>query len=80
MIWDTNKKELDLMHDRILNLTSKIEALQLARPDHMTKEQEARLADLEVKMVKLWGLLVTSTPNGQDKLTKHGRLFGSKIT
>lgn len=35
-----------------------------------------RVADLEVKMAKLWGLLVEQTPRKQDKLSKYGRRFG----
>lgn len=37
-----------------------------------------RLADLEVKMAKLWALLLETTPTGKDKLTKMGKFFGGK--
>lgn len=35
-----------------------------------------RLADLEVKMSKLWLMLTEKTPNGREKLSRYGRMFG----
>jgi len=37
-----------------------------------------RVAELEVKMAKLWTMLTTVTPNGQEKLSKAGKRFGGK--
>lgn len=34
-----------------------------------------RLAELEVKMSKLWSMLTEKTPTGQDKLNRFGRKF-----
>ncbi len=47
-----------------------------ARLKPLPPEYGERLADTEVKIARLWGLLVKTTPTGQDRLTKHGRLFG----
>lgn len=41
-------------------------------------EYATRIADLEVKMAKLWALLVEVTPSNKEKLTKFGRMFGGK--
>ena len=35
-----------------------------------------RVAELEIKQAKLWGLLIEQSRNGKDKLTKFGRKFG----
>jgi len=39
-------------------------------------EYASRIADLEVKMAKLWALLVETTPSNKEKLTKFGKRFG----
>jgi len=41
-------------------------------------ELGGRVAELEVKMAKLWTMLTTVTPNGQEKLSKVGKRFGGK--
>jgi hypothetical protein len=53
-------------------------AESIANKPVITKEDSARLADLEVKMAKLWSLLVEQTPRGQDRLTRYGKVFGGK--
>jgi hypothetical protein len=35
-----------------------------------------RLADLEVKVSKLWMMLTEKSPTGKDKLSRYGRMFG----
>jgi len=47
-----------------------------ARLKPMPAEYAERLAELEVKLAKLWGLLVKTSPTGQERLTKHGKMFG----
>lgn len=46
------------------------------KPDKLEKDAYERVADLEVKMAKLWGLLVENNAYGKEKLTKFGRKFG----
>ena len=48
------------------------------KPDKLEKDAYERLADLEVKMAKLWNLLVETTPRGKEKTTKFGRMFGGQ--
>lgn len=85
MFWDTkNQKEIEDMRERILDLTVKIESLLIAGEElksqrNLTKEEQSRLADLEVKMAKLWGLLLETTPNGKEKVSKFGRKFGGQV-
>ncbi len=38
-----------------------------------------RIAELEIKISKLWGMLVSYTPTKQEKLSKHGKAFGSML-
>ncbi len=47
-------------------------------PKEVTKEYAERLADVEVKVAKLWTLLVEATPKGKDRLTSYGKVFGGK--
>jgi len=46
------------------------------KPDKLEKDVYERLADLEVKMAKLWDALLTTTETGKTKVTKLGRRFG----
>jgi len=46
------------------------------KPDKLEKDAYERIADLEVKMAKLWSLLIEKSHRGEDKLTKFGRKFG----
>lgn len=85
MFWESkNDKEIESMRERILDLTVKIEALliageELKQKQNLTKEENARLADLEVKMAKLWGILLETTPNGKEKASKFGKRFGGQL-
>lgn len=63
--------------ERLAELNKKIEELPLKTPPS-TQEFANRVADLEVKMAKLWALLVEYTPRNQEKLSKMGRRFGGK--
>lgn len=63
----------------IATLNVKIAELEeRLKKDQNPKDTQERLAELEVKMNKLWTLLTTTTPNGQDKLSKYGKMFGGK--
>lgn len=63
----------------MMNMNAKIAELEeRLKRDNNPKDTQERLAELEVKMSKLWALLTTTTPNGQDKLNKYGKLFGGK--
>jgi len=46
------------------------------KPDKLEKDVYERLADLEVKMAKLWDALLMTTETGKTKVTKLGRRFG----
>lgn len=56
-----------------IELLKRIEKLE----KQMDISDKERLAELEVKMSKLWGMLVSYTPTKQEKLSKHGKAFGS---
>jgi len=53
----------------------KIDNLMFNKPNGLSVEENKRLADLEVKMSKLWTMLVEQTPTGKEKLNKFGRNF-----
>lgn len=65
------------MERDIEQLKASIEELKTERKPLEISAYE-RLADLEVKMSKLWALLVEERQPGRPKLSKFGRLFGGK--
>ena len=69
MIWN----DLQIMNE-IKELRLELEK----KPDKLEKDAYERLADLEVKMAKLWNLLITQTSTGKEKTTKFGRMFGGQ--
>jgi hypothetical protein len=54
-------------------LEEKYKTLEMAR---IPVNHEERIAELEIKMAKLWNLLLEKSLKGEDKLTKFGRRFG----
>lgn len=71
--YDAIKMEMNArIDDEIRKLRVEIEA----RLKPLPQEYQERLSELEVKMAKLWGLLVRTTPTGKESLSKHGRMFG----
>jgi len=69
-------KKIQLQIDAISLTLGLIKSELEKKPDKLEKDAYERLADLEVKMAKLWGLLVEQNAYGKDKLTKFGRKFG----
>ncbi len=53
-------------------------SLLLAKTPQSTIEYANRLADLEIKMAKLWSMLTDQSMTGKDKLSKYGKTFGGK--
>ena len=47
-------------------------------PQELPPSINERLLDVELKLAKLWKLLIDTTPTGQDKLNKFGRKFGGR--
>lgn len=86
MFWETQNtkriEELELeiiVHNKhIEDLLSKMSLLYGVKPESLSAEEKGRLADLEVKMAKLWALLIEYTPNNKEKLSKFGKRFGGK--
>lgn len=65
-----------------LQIISEIKEIKEAlakKPDKLEKDAYERLADLEVKMAKLWSMLTEVNPiTNKEKLSKFGRRFGGK--
>ncbi len=72
-----DEKELIRLREYVDSLTIQILQLQQKKPEN-TQELANRIADLEVKMSKLWSLLTEQTPQNKDKLSKYGKMFGGK--
>lgn len=70
---------LDSHNERINEIISKIDFLLVSKPENLTKDEQSRLADLEVKMAKLWAILLETTPNGKEKASKFGKRFGGQL-
>jgi hypothetical protein len=54
-------------------LEEKYKMLEMVR---LPEKHEERIAELEVKMSKLWMLLTEVSPTGKERLSKYGRKFG----
>lgn len=72
---DTQRK-LALLEENLKVLQVNVQQ----KPDKLEKDAYERLADLEVKMARLWGLLTEELPSGKTKLSKFGRKFGGAST
>ena len=62
-----------------IQIVSELKELRLMiekKPDKLEKDAYERIADLEVKMAKLWDALLTTSVTGKLKTTKLGRRFG----
>ena len=70
------KKEETLSSHEAFYLAALRDAMQQPPRPEQPPEYAARLADLEIKMAKLWSILIESTPAGKDKLSKYGKRFG----
>lgn len=66
----------DLEKDQIKN---DARILALDQRKEISADLGARIAELELKMSKLWNMLIEISPTtGKEKLTKFGRKFGGK--
>jgi len=82
-----SRKELEFAHKRIDEVLNdrdliikdlqELEAQKESKP--LSKDNHERLAELEVKMAKLWGLLTEKDLRGKEKLSRQGRLFGGRL-
>lgn len=73
MFW--NDKTIDNLKEEIQELQQEIERLK-KRPEYPPSINE-RIADLEIKMTRLWNLLTETNPISQKtKLSKYGKMFG----
>lgn len=76
MFWNT-KSTAESLKDEISALQKEIERLK-SRPEYPPSINE-RIADLEIKMTRLWNLLTETTPmSNKTKLSKYGKMFGGK--
>lgn len=56
-------------------LEDKYRVLELSK---VPQNHEERIAELEIKISKLWSMLTETTVTGKDKLSKFGRRFGGQ--
>jgi len=75
-----NKQEVEKLKAELEKVTRDY-ALLLEKQKAENKEVSfiERVADLEIKMAKLWSLLSEETPRGKTKLTKFGKVAGEKF-
>lgn len=65
---------------RIEETIKKIDMLLVTKPEIITPSEEKRLADLEVRMAKLWSVLLEETPSRKEpKITKFGKGFKTRF-
>lgn len=70
-----DKRVIEHIEKLECNITD-MEARLDRKPDKLEKDAYERIADLEVKMAKLWDALLTTTQTGRIKASKLGRRFG----
>lgn len=63
---DKIKKQLDELESRVM-------MMQTSKADITP-----RMADVEVKMAKLWSMLTETTPRNKEKLSRFGKMFGGQ--
>ena len=56
-------------------LEEKYKTLELLK---VPQNHEERIAELEIKIAKLWSMLTEVSPTGREKLSKFGRRFGGQ--
>lgn len=71
-------KKTDELIYTLDNINNTIDALVLIEKQMLEKNStdfdiQNRIAELEVKMSKLWNILITKTPTGEDKPTKYAK-------
>lgn len=69
-----------LLFEQIKELNRKLPNGATLQNSPLRAEQGERIAELEVKMAKLWALLVSNDNiKKEDRLTKQGKEFGSVL-
>lgn len=82
MFWDKWKQESEDIRDILFDLDKEIKAIKteitiLKERRDLSADIGARVAELELKMSKLWSMLIETSSTGKEKLTRFGRRFGS---
>lgn len=74
---DNIAREINNLTDEVVKLQAIIDTVKIAieNSKNVPREHSERLAELEVKMLKLWALLTEETPQGKTKLTKQGKTY-----
>lgn len=66
--------------EQLYDLRKEIEKISQEKESKpLSKDNHERLAELEVKVAKLWGLLTEKDLRGKEKLSRMGRMFGGKL-
>ena len=68
------KKEIEDIQDILDVVGNDLKFLKEKR--ELSNDLGARVAELELKMSKLWSMLLETTPTGKQKLSTFGRKFG----
>jgi len=78
-MWPNDNRKLDDLRAELEELRRDLAKFREQRAELDPKLVSERLADLEVKMSKLWALLLETSPtSGREKLTKYGKMFGGR--
>lgn len=72
------KEETLSLHEKFY-LDALRDALKPQQTPPNPPEYASRIADLEIKMAKLWSALIEVTPQGKEKLTRYGKRFGGGL-
>lgn len=70
-------KDIENIKHTLALLEAKLETLKETKT--ISEQDKDTLAELSIKMAKLWALLLEKTPNGKEKLSKTGKRYGGKL-
>jgi len=72
-----SQKDIEETKHKLTLLEAKLETLKDTKT--ISEQDKETLAELSIKMAKLWALLLEKTPNGKEKLSKTGKRYGGKL-
>jgi hypothetical protein len=74
------KHEIDFLRETIVSLQKDIFELRERKPEKLPEDLGGRVAELEIKVAKLWTVLIKIDQRGTERPTNTARkMFGGKV-
>lgn len=73
-------ERLSKLDSQISDLSKQLISINAStKPQNASLEREERIAEIEVKIKKLWDMLTEETPRGRPKLSAHGKIWKERL-